>query len=461
VSDVRERPVWLLIAVLLSAALVAGLLLPEDSRATSRAGVREDVPMPGAERARPARLEATAVAPESSRRREREPGALVEPTPTRMRRSTAVPREGCTASLSALITRAGSGVPAQFEFLAGLDAGTVLRSDAGGVLEARGLYPGLVLARIRAPGSPVLERELFLRPSSTVRLELDLARRAVVRGRVLDEHGDALPGARVSLDGEVTATDGGGRWELECAASGAPLLIVEHAGHAPYREELRALAGECEDSVHDVVLDRGCELELEVRGAGAGEDVRVFVLPRGGQRTTDRGGQRAIPWHVVSPSVVPADLSTTLHDLPPGRVEVVALHALGMARSGVLSLHPGERTRLVLELRSRPRLAGRVLQDGKPVAGAEVVLQSANRARASAGSLSAAQADHRSVPLVDLPAALQITRTDRSGAFVFGDWGDVAGERYLTVIGAEGVPEITQPLGRPGQAWVLDLCAAP
>src|SRR6185436_341733 len=206
------------IAVVLSAALLAGLEV--GARARARAGTGEDdrpcptspplaplEPSPDGEAAPPRTHErVSATAPEDP------------PIPSG-RSGPGVPQEGRTAALSARITRAGSGVPARLEFLTGLEAGTVLCCDASGRLEASGLYPGSALVRVSAPGMTTLVRELALRPASAARLELDTALRAALHGRVLDEEGRALAGARVSLDGETTTTDGSGGWQLECTTS--------------------------------------------------------------------------------------------------------------------------------------------------------------------------------------------------------------------------------------------------
>lgn len=434
----QSRNVVLLVALALAGVLAAGPFASGVTR-TAAGGRTEDSPTAAARSALHA-PDSVSPAVAHARASDRAPAAAAR---ARVETSARVPEEGRNAGLSVRIRHEGSGTPAVLELLDGLEAGRVLRTDASGTLEAR-LYPGLVLVRVSAAGLR-LERELVLRPAATACLELETSRRVTVRGRVLDAEARPLSGARVALDGVVGSTDGGGAWSLECVASGAPLLRVEHAGYAARREALRPPPEARELVLPDVVLVRGAELELAVRGAPPGESVSVHLLPRGGQPTSARGAQSAFPWYRCNPTAVEVGTTCTLRDLPAGRMELVALHALASARSGIVCLRPGERARVELELVPVPRLEGRVLRAGTPVPGARVVLESANRARASA-SLPGAEALLACVPLAELPAALQTTWTDRAGAFVLGDWGDAAGNRYLSVTAPGALESVTLEL---------------
>jgi hypothetical protein len=127
-------------------------------------------------------------------------------------------------------------------------------------------------------------------------------------------------------------------------------------------------------------------------------------------------------------------------------VEVHVIHALGWARSGVRRLQPGSCLAIELELRALPVLEGQVLSAGKPVAGARVELEAANRVRASIASLPGAEDLYRRVPIVDLPAAHQDTWTDSRGRFRLGDWSSVSGPSFLTVRNPDGTIEVTREL---------------
>ena len=99
-----------------------------------------------------------------------------------------------------------------------------------------------------------------------------------------------------------------------------------------------------------------------------------------------------------------------------------------------------------------------MLDGGAPVAGARVELVAANRTRANIASLDAGSF-YRSIPIVDLPAAHQETRTDATGRFFLGDWSDVSGEQYLTVRSADGALRVSRKLERSNSELKIDLAA--
>jgi len=120
-------------------------------------------------------------------------------------------------------------------------------------------------------------------------------------------------------------------------------------------------------------------------------------------------------------------------------------------------LRAGDTTRVELDLRPKPRLEGRVQLEGRPVSGARVVLQPADRMRATVSSLPGASVLYREIPLVDSPAAHQETWTDPSGRFSLGDWGGAGGDRYLSVTSPDGSRVVTRRIEPSDGAVLIEL----
>jgi len=358
----------------------------------------------------------------------------------------AVPRSGATSVLTVHVLRGDDPVAARAELAFGPNQGRALLASPDGALRADGLFPGFALLRLSVPGVGSLTRDVRLQPSSGVELVIDLSDRRWIEGRVTDEDGRGLALAEVTVDGVEARTGADGWYRTRSMASGRPLVIVRMPGYAPYCSTALGAVPRSDDGHMDVVLEQGCELEVTPRLDAAAGECLVYVVPRGGQRSGGQGGEAAFPWFLSAPARGAVDENIRLHDLPRGRVEVYVLHPWGWARSGVRDLRPDACIPVELALQPRPRLEGRVLRGGEPVEGALVVLEAANRMRATVASLPGAEELYRQVGLEYSPAAFQEVRTDSFGRFRLGDWRGVGGRSFLTVVDPEETIQITREL---------------
>ena len=129
-----------------------------------------------------------------------------------------------------------NGVAGEVRFTSGANMGRVLKCDAGGGFGAHDLYPGLSIVKISGPMIAGAEREVLLRNDRKSVLNIGFGRPAVVHGRVQDEAGDPIVGARVTMDGQETFTDIEGAFYYPRMTSGQVLLFVEMDGYVAWRE---------------------------------------------------------------------------------------------------------------------------------------------------------------------------------------------------------------------------------
>jgi protocatechuate 3,4-dioxygenase beta subunit len=217
--------------------------------------------------------------------------------------------------------------------------------------------------RLEARAAGYLPAAHDLDPADPLPLELRLERAAGrLAGRVLDERGNPLAGARVDILAAVTpphtlVTDGGGRFRADALGPGPYRVKVAHGDFAerhfdgiePNDDALfelspgGGLAGELRDA-REGGVPRGARLELLIAG-----DKRAIAL---------KGGR----FEALA--------------LPAGRVQLTA-SAPGYVRwSRELELPPGERPReltlrdVEVELERGGTVSGRVRdRDGDPAAG--------------------------------------------------------------------------------------------
>lgn len=203
--------------------------------------------------------------------------------------------EGTVLDLHTRKPLAGASVSVQ-DLTPGIDAFTT-RSDARGAFAFAGLWPGAVRVEVQREGYASDSRELTLPTSG--RVELPLAGAAALSGVVVDEAGEPVSGARLSvatseglpLDlaseksegqavGELGVTEGPvptiplqpegefalgtlaaesdrrGRFRIERLAPGELALYVARSGFVPARVVVRELQPHLEKSEVRVVLKR-------------------------------------------------------------------------------------------------------------------------------------------------------------------------------------------------------------
>ncbi|MFV1959939.1 MAG: carboxypeptidase regulatory-like domain-containing protein, partial [Planctomycetota bacterium] len=198
-----------------------------------------------------------------------------------------------------------------------------------------------------------------LKPGETRRLDLVLGRGARLAGRVLDEAGDAVAGARVRwgavgdedarryrdafpadqlLGPRVVRSSDGGAFLIERLEPGRMLLKVEHAGFADwYRKDLVVPA---EGDLPDVrvVLHGAGTIEGRVTEARTGRPVAgAWIYAR--EEKVEGGGPEGAPAEppaadpgrvrALSSAQTGPDGRYVLDRLPDGRYEVVAWLAVG------------------------------------------------------------------------------------------------------------------------------------
>ena len=240
-------------------------------------------------------------------------------------------------------------------------------ADADGEFAILGLPDGEYEVRVTSPG-------FGRRTSESVRLDHKTKAPFVVvllgegssyRGRVVDDLGAPVPGARVEAgypQGLFSATyaDSTGRFTFRG--------LVEGHVHVPLRAVYGGLSSSSElvmpDTPVDLVLERRGDIVGRVSDAEAGEAItsfRVYLDTRSGAHYGEGTVFRD------------ASGSFTLTDVASGKY-VLAVHAASYGvREVEVELRPGERRRVDVELSAGTRIEGAVIDDaGRPVGAARV-----------------------------------------------------------------------------------------
>lgn len=202
---------------------------------------------------------------------------------------------------------------------------------------------------------------------------------AVLRGRLLDEAGEAVSGARVNLTWqEILADDprerpvgeaiersavsnGEGRFEIAEVPAGEVSLDVRAHGFIPIEGFEAAVP--MPDPARELVvrLRRGARLEGRVTTTAAAPVAGVRILAGSGSASTDAEGVYAID------------------GVAPGQQEIQVFHPHYRRRVRSLRIEEGT-NRFDVELEEGFKVAGRVVdQDGRPVGGAQVRLATLSR----------------------------------------------------------------------------------
>jgi len=355
---------------------------------------------------------------------------------------------GATARLSGQIAdRRDQGVRAEIRFVAGPNKGRILRADVTGRFGATDLYPGLSIVDVSGPGLLGSRREVRLRQGADTLLNIGYGRPGSVFGRVLDRAGEGIEGAGVVFDGTRVTTDANGEFFLAAVASGQVLVEIEKEGYASLQALANVLAGAATPKERlTFTLEEGCSLSIRVpQDVGGPGPALVYLLPgRADRRPSRHEVQRneRFPFHRVNPIEVTPGRPHVVHGLPSGVVKVHAFRAGAIAPRKVVSLRSGDPQPLTIPLQPAPRIVGRVVADGEPVANATVKLEAPNRARAALAYLEEPSWFLETGVIDFLPPALQEVVTDANGRFVVTAWEEEAGVRYLEALGPakEGAP---------------------
>ncbi|HZF11130.1 MAG TPA: carboxypeptidase-like regulatory domain-containing protein [Thermoanaerobaculia bacterium] len=246
-----------------------------------------------------------------------------------------------------------------------------VRTDGAGRWSIGGLAPGR--ARVQADSSRgQVEARLQLEAGEN-HLDLTLPARAEVSGRVSDEEGAPLPGAGVLLTpigggqshGALSEADG--TFVLPGMPDGDYALRASKSGfaEATYPGGVR-IAGQPVGGL-DLRLTRRRPSAIAGRLLGLGPEelvgAQVVALCNGGQRL---------------PGAVGRDGRYRIADASPGDCQVEATSASGNSAEASVRVEPDAAEAVLdLEFQSGFTLSGHVLVDGRPLAGATVLVQAA------------------------------------------------------------------------------------
>ena len=387
--------------------------------------------------------------------------ALLEPAKRLAAEGVGAHGSGARARLEGhLYGSDSSGVAGEVRFTSGANMGRVLKCDAGGGFGAHDLYPGLSIVKITGPMISGAEREVLLRNDRKSVLNIGFGRPAVVHGRVQDEAGDPILGARVTMDGQETYTDNEGSFYYPRMTSGQVLLFVEKAGYVSWREKYNVKAGATitgEKLMY--TLRPGARLELRIaESLGARQAAQVFLLPAAGARTS-----RDFPWHRFNPVSVHPGGTTTVDGLPPGNLQLYLVHAGARAKPRVSSaaLRAGRLTTTTRHLAPAPMLKGRGLLKGEPASRALVKLEAPDQVQATLAPFGQPPGFLEVGVFPHLPTSVQAVWSDPSGRFTFSSNEQASPIRYITAEGPNGKTWAGQIVRRGTREVELELKEVP
>lgn len=317
-------------------------------------------------------------------------------------------------------------------------------TDDKGIATLRGVGPTWAPLVARAPGyaSAAIMLSTSGNPAAPSRVSLTLARGAALSGKVVDEAGKPIGGARVVAtatsepfpvvdprrDGVETKRDG--TFSLPTIASGTWRLTATHGTHAPTTSAPISVDGKNEKRGVELVLTPGATIEGSVQDASgapiASADVRVVV----------RGSTF---WRAQRQAFTGADGTFAIAGLPRRAVDVVAAHATGSSAIVPIDLAAKPVQELVLKLDVTGAIEGTVVDSsGQPLGDAQVSAEPKY-----SGSLEEQQ--------VWIVRGVQDAVTDQGGAFRFA--GLPAGT-YRLRAGRLGASESSMQLAKPVEVVV-------
>lgn len=221
------------------------------------------------------------------------------------------------------------------------------------------LPPGSYKIAAFAQGQRV-ERSQIVRPGSN-HLDLVIPDGQEVSGRVIDEAGDPVGGASVSLQSSGTTwSEADGSFVMRGVGDGTHTLTANREGLGRAAAEVVVAGGPVS----------GIELQLSNRAGTLLTGRLLGLSPESLReaRVNTWGGQGS------GPARVDPDGSYRISNLSPGEWRVTA-HAGILHAEGKVLIEPGT-PEAVLDLEFPPsqKLVGRILVDGQPLGGAELTL---------------------------------------------------------------------------------------
>jgi RNA polymerase sigma factor (sigma-70 family) len=296
-----------------------------------------------------------------------------EPVTLRMRRG---------GTVEVVVSEAAGGKPiagAEVELRSTLTWSA--KSDAKGIAQLRGVgelwAPLAVRATGFAPAGMILSTSG--KPEAPARVAIALSRGAAISGRVVDEAGKLVEGARVVAtsasdpfplidarrDGVTTRPDG--TFEIPTVAAGTWRLTATHGEHAPATSAPLTVDGSHARTGVELVLVQGGVVRGIVRD-NAGQpvgaaDVRVVV----------RGH---VHWRAPRQAFTGSDGTFAITGLPRRELDVVAAHDTGASAIAAVDLGAKREHAVTLVLDVTGSLEGTVVnREGAPVGDAQVIAE--------------------------------------------------------------------------------------
>ena len=332
-------------------------------------------------------------------------------------------RPGATLEASVVTTAARPIAGATVE-LRGADV-QVAMTGVDGVATFAAVVPGGYTVVASASGMAPVARPV--RVTKRERVKLVLAPGAAVSGRVVDETGAPVAGAKVlavapglamDLRRDAATTEADGAFHFAALAAGSLRFVASDAVHASGTSELVVL-----DGAHPT---DGVVIELAAGAVVRGRVVDTAKVPVEGARVEiagvpDRGGRRrgGGPGGPGGPgpggggggearqAFTDAKGEFTLRGLPRGPLVAIATAERGAASPKTLDATSGEVANVELVLDRTEAIAGIVVDDAnQPIEGAQVRADPRERAGRDPGAA--------------LERGERIARTDSAGAFRIG-----------------------------------------
>jgi protocatechuate 3,4-dioxygenase beta subunit len=248
-------------------------------------------------------------------------------------------------------------------------SGVSTRTDGDGAYTLDAVPPGPQSFTAELPGAVPTVRDLAVRPGEN-RLDFKLGPGLEIAGRVVDDAGAPLGGARVALSAgdslpHETASGDDGSFHFPGLRGGAYRLSAQLQGFATVSQEVRLADAPRRDV--ELRLGSGGAVAGRILGLSPEQLAQVRVLAnRAGEGPGSSLGIEADPKGEYR-----------IGDLSPGEwTVIVTVGLLGRSARGQVQLPPGvPEVRLDLEFPSGFTLSGRLLRAGQPLPGALVGVQ--------------------------------------------------------------------------------------
>jgi hypothetical protein len=364
---------------------------------------------------------------------------LVEPADVLRGEGMAPLGSGRSARLRGQVTVGDRrGVLATLEFVAGMNQGRRIETNAEGYFGARDLYPGLALLRVSGPTIDGALREVRLLRDKETLLAVSFGAPGSVGGIVFDESGKPMPDVQVELDGKPSTTNVEGIFSYTGIPGGMDVALVLRArGYAAQYHTIGVLAARnVPPTQYRYTMERGGSLEVAIpRSVGAPGPARVLIS------TGMSGVKQPYAWHLLGPYEVQPGSSVRIDDLPPARltVRVEQRGARSLPPQATAIVRPNHVETVSFELEAAPALRGRVIDPtGLAVVDASVRLEAPDRAATTMTFLATTFADYEQQFHPSFGAAVGETKSDHQGNFVLTTWPDLVPTAYLVAESSDG-----------------------